>query len=201
MPSLRLKGNPLLALLVTFGLVLSIPALAELPAPKMGADGMYTEPWFNASSQDLRKDVAAAKAEGKILAILWEQVGCTYCREMHMTHFRNEVIVDYINKNFYVIKLDMRGEGQIIDLDGKTMSEAEMSRRHTVNGTPNIEFRDADGKEVFRMPGYVGAMVFYGILDYVVNGGYEIATLGGWLSQLFANGNDPLSANVSEAGG
>jgi len=192
------------ALLVTFGLMFAIPASAELPAPKMGADGMYAEPWFKASTYDMRKDVAAARAEGKMLAVIWEQAGCAFCKEMHMTHFRNEVMVDFIEENFYVIKLDMRGDRQITDLDGETMSEAGMARRHLVKDAPNIEFRNAGGDEVFRMPGYVGTIVFYGILDYVVNGGYEIASLSGWLSQLFANGNNPLNplnVNISQAGG
>jgi len=193
MPHIKLIGTPLFALLVAFGMMFATPASAELPAPKMGADGMYTEPWFKASTMDMRKDLAAAKANGKMLAVIWEQVGCIYCKELHMTHFRNEIMVDFINDNFYVIKLDMRGDRQVTDLDGKTINEAEMARRHIVNDTPSIEFRDAGGDEVFRMPGYVGAMVFYGILDYVVNGGYEIASLSGWLSQLFSGGNNPLA--------
>lgn len=195
MSSTRPRNTPLFALLVTFGLMFAIPASAELPAPKIGADGMYTEPWFKASTLDMRKDVAAARADGKMLAIIWEQVGCIYCKEIHMTHFRNKVMVDFIKENFYVIKLDMRGDRQFTDLDGETMSEAEMARRHAVTNTPSIEFRNANGDEVFRMPGYVGAMVFYGILDYVVNGGYEIASLSGWLSQLFADGNNPLAGS------
>jgi len=182
------------ALLVTFGLMFAVPASAELPAPKMGADGMYTEPWFQAPALDMRKDVAAARAAGKTLAIIWEQAGCTYCQKLHMVHFRNEVMVEFIKKNFYVIKMDMRGDRQVTDLDGETMSEAKLARRHGVGGTPNIEFRNADGDEVFRMPGYAEPLIFYGVLDYVVSGGYKTASLGDWLSQRFADGKDPLAA-------
>ena len=147
-----IRSGFVFSILTVFMLAVTAPAAAELPMPKMGADKMYTEPWFKAPAYDLQQDLAAAKTDGKQLIIIWEQVGCTFCQKMHKVHFRNQIMVDFITNNFYVIKLDMRGEKTITDFDGKTMSEAKLARHHGVNGTPNIEFINADGEEVFRMP-------------------------------------------------
>ncbi|MHA1598907.1 MAG: thioredoxin family protein [Alphaproteobacteria bacterium] len=188
---------PLFALLVVFGLMSPAPvwATSEIPEAELGTNGIHVQPWFKKTTYDLRSDLAAAKAEGKTLAVIWEQIGCTYCLKMHMVNLRNHVIVNYIKKNFYVVQLDLRGDNQVTDFNGETMTEAKLAARHGVNGTPIIEFRKGDGEEVFRLPGYAEPLIFYGIFEYVANGGYKTASLGDWLGERWADGKDPLAGS------
>ena len=144
-------------------------------------DGLHTEPWFNKTTGDLSRDLQAATAEGKKLVIFWEQLGCHYCEKIHEVNLKVEGTVHFIRQNFYVVLLNMRGDRQMIDFDGATLSEAQLARAHRVVGTPTIEFRDDQADEVFRMPGYAEPMIFHGVFDYVANSGYDDSPLGPWL--------------------
>ncbi|NQU56989.1 MAG: thioredoxin fold domain-containing protein, partial [Rhodospirillales bacterium] len=130
---------------------------------------------------DLARDLKVATAENKILAIFWEQLGCTYCEKMHEVNLKVEGTVHFIRKNFYVVQFNMRGKRQMTDFDGTKMSEAKLARAHRVTGTPTIEFRDDQADEIFRMPGYAEPLIFHGIFDYVANNGYDQSPLGPWL--------------------
>ena len=52
-------------------------------AGQIGDDGMYKESWMRDTFKDLREDLAEANAEGKRLAVIFEQRGCIYCKKMH----------------------------------------------------------------------------------------------------------------------
>lgn len=170
-------------LVLLFGLLMFAPPVgaAETAGGYMTPKGLHTEPWFNETSGDLSRDLQAANAENKILAIFWEQRGCVYCEKMHKVNLKIEGTVSFIRRSFYVVMLNMRGERPMIDFDGAAMSEAELARTHRVSGTPTIEFRNAQATEVFRVPGYAQPLIFHGIFDYVASGGYESSALGPWL--------------------
>lgn len=155
-----------------------LPAVANAG---LNTEGVHTEPWFNETTGDLSKDLRAANAEAKTLAIFWEQPNCEYCQKMHEVNLRVEGTVHFIRKNFYVVSLNMRGNRQMIDFDGAHLSESKLARAHRVTGTPTVEFLDSIGDEVFRMPGYAEPLIFHGIFDYVASGGYQDTPLVPWL--------------------
>jgi len=161
------------------------PALADdIPEAKLGKNGLHIQPWFSDSTGDLSKDLELAQAEGKTLAVLWEQEGCSYCLKMHKVNFRDHKTVDYIKKNFRVVQMEMNGDGKFIDFNGKKLAENELSDKHRITGTPMIEFYKttaAGAKEVFRMPGFADLPLFTMVFEYVNEGGYEVASLGTWL--------------------
>jgi len=165
---------PMLALTPTLG-----PAAqsGDLRTP----EGLHTQSWFNETSGDLARDLKAATAENKILAIFWEKRGCSYCEKIHEVNLKVEGTVHFIRKNFYVVQLNTRGKRQMTDFDGSLMSEATLARAHRVTGTPTIEFRNDRADEVFRVPGYAEPLIFHGIFDYVANNGYDQSPLGPWL--------------------
>ena len=170
-----------------FALLLSMLTLPPSRGPAAQSsdlrtpEGLHTQTWFHETTGDLARDLKAATAENKILAIFWEQLGCTYCEKIHEVNLKVEGTVHFIRKNFYVVQLNMRGKRQISDFDGARMSEASLARAHRVAGTPSIEFRDDQADEVFRMPGYAEPLIFHGIFDYVANNGYDQSPLGPWL--------------------
>ncbi|PLX34582.1 MAG: thioredoxin [Hyphomicrobiales bacterium] len=159
---------------------------SEAPAggePAKGDDGLYTQDWFADTFLNLGDDAMEAAGEKKHLAVLWEQNGCPYCREMHKVNLAIPQIRDYIKANFTVLQLDLWGPRKATDFDGKEMGERELARRWNVNFTPTICFfpqlaKIPEGKsgkdlEVMRMPGYFKPFHFLSMFEYVQSGKYE----------------------------
>jgi thioredoxin-related protein len=169
---------------ILISLALAVPLSSAHGAtdvdPRMAAEGFHMQPWQKVTTLDLNKDLARAKSEGRILVLMWEQLGCVYCAEMHNVNFKIPRIADYIKKNFYVVQMNLWGERLFRDFDGEQMSEEELARRHRVSGTPTLEYRKSAVKEAFRMPGYADPPIFLGVFEYVATGGYETASVNDW---------------------
>jgi thioredoxin-related protein len=158
----------------------SLRALAD---PAVGDDGLFHEDWFVQSFLELPDDQAEAAAAGKHLAVLWEQRGCPYCREVHRVNFAQPAIRDYIKANFNILQLDFYGPRRVTDFDGREMSEKEIGGRWRVNFTPTINFfpllpADAAGKsgldaEIFRLPGYFKPFHFLTAFEYVRSADFD----------------------------
>jgi len=50
-------------------------------AVTVGDDGLHIQPWIRDTFKDLQEDLDEANAEGKRLAIMFEQRGCIYCKK------------------------------------------------------------------------------------------------------------------------
>ena len=175
-----------LSLFAVFTLVLvswSSTGIAE-EEPKVGDDGMYTQDWFKHTSfLDLADDLQEAMDGGKHLAVLFEQKGCPYCREMHKVNFADDEIRGYIQKTFDVVQLNMWGDREVTDFDSEAMIEKDFARKHRVMFTPTILFFDEKGKEVVRMPGYFKPFHFKHLFMYAAEKGYvEQPSFQRWLS-------------------
>lgn len=181
----RLSGTSAPGIALAAGLVLfaGFPAAATelLPQPELGADGLWIQDWYRPTTGDLRQDLAAASREGKILALFWEAAGCQYCTQMHLTALRMPEVRDYITGRFYAVRLDRFGALPIVDFDGQSRAERSIAVLHRVRGTPAVEFRLADGTEVFRLPGFAQPAIFRAVFEYVHTGGYLSAPVLDWL--------------------
>lgn len=142
--------------------------------PAVDDDGIYTQPWFNKTSfLVLSEDLQEAAAAGKRLAILWEQKGCPYCRELHRVNFAKPEIRDYVKQNFEVLQLNMWGSKTVTDFDGQELEERELARKWRVLFTPTVVFagpkveETAAKTEVMRMPGYFKPFHFVSMFEYV----------------------------------
>ena len=179
-------------------------AAPERYKPVQLENGQYTQSWFLNSFLELPDDFEEAKSNGKRFAILWEQDGCPYCRETHLTNLAIPQISDYVRKNFDILQLDIWGGRDIVDFDGKGMTEKTLAKRNQVRFTPTIQFfPDAFssatplvGKkaEVARMPGYFRPFHFLTMFEYVSARGYQYTPfhryLGKKISDLKAAGKE-----------
>jgi thioredoxin-related protein len=165
------------------GLSLGAPAFARYKAPET----FHHQDWFKPTTFDLREDQKAAAKGAKRLVLLWEQVGCIYCKQMHEIAFQYDEIVDIAKANFYVIQMDMRGDRSFIDFEGRKKTEAEIAKALRITFTPTTQFfsRDTErkAKEDFRMPGYANPPVFKAVYEYVVEKGYEKDTFQAWVKK------------------
>lgn len=168
-------------------LALPFPLLAEKKSypPVKLSESHYTQSWFLDSFLELTDDLAEAGEAKKRFAILWEQDGCPYCREMHMVNFAIPEIHEYIVQNFEIIQLDIWGSREVTDFAGNTMSERELAKAWKVRYTPTIQFITDDGKaaagndpkhfEVARMPGYLRPIHFKWMFEFVRDKAYADA--------------------------
>lgn len=180
---------------LAFGLAFTASAMAGEPlppamgpsapqaVPQKGDDGIYHQPWFVESFFDLHEDFETAKSAGKRFAVVFEQRGCSYCVKMHTDVLSKRYINDYVRENFAVVQLNMWGDREVTDFDGKTMSEKKLAERWGVMFTPTVVFMkddiaSVDAKwgqplEVTRMSLGVGPGTFYDLFVWVRHKLYE----------------------------
>ena len=164
----------------------------ELP---VNEDGLHTQEWFFESFLDLKEDHQAAAEAGKHFAVIFEQRGCPYCRELHRVNFAKQEIRDYIQQKFVVLQLNLWGSREATDLDGKSMEERELARRWKVNFTPSMVFfppeaeavagKSGGDSAIFRMPGYFKPFHFFAMLEFVADGNWRKENFQRFLQRRF----------------
>lgn len=164
---------------------------AERVAPVLMDDGRYTQPWFLTSFLILKDDLTDSAAQNKRLALMWDQVGCPYCKEMERVNLADPRVNRFIRERFNIIQLDFNGLRDVTDFDGQVLAEKDLARKYGVIGTPTIQFlppsaaavaaKIGTGKsgraiEVARMPGYLQPGLFEAMFAFVYDRAYEHQT-------------------------
>jgi len=120
-----------------FGL---IGVFAPAMAAEVGDDGLHKADWMRETFLDLSEDLAEAGAEGKRMAVMIEQRGCIYCKQMHEQVYPLPEISDYISENFFVVQLNLHGDREVTGFDGETMPEKDILRKWGILFTPTVIF-------------------------------------------------------------
>lgn len=164
--------------MIGLAIALALPAAAA----DIGDDGLHKAAWMRETFLDLREDLADANAEGKRMAIIFEQRGCIYCEKMHTDVFPRPEIDSYIHDNFFVVQLNLHGALEVTDFDGEVLSERAMARKWGLLFTPTLIFLPQDVPEdataaqaaVATMPGAFGAQTTLDMLTWVMEERYAI---------------------------
>jgi thioredoxin-related protein len=146
-------------------------------------EGRLTQTRFLNSFLALKYHLADAAAQGKRLAIFWDQRGCPYCQEMHRVNFADPAVNAYVRERFACLQLDLYGSREVTDFDGQVMAEKDLARKYAIAFTPTVQFLPPDvagveGKagralEVARMPGYFRPGHFEAMFAFVHERAYE----------------------------
>jgi thioredoxin-related protein len=168
-----MKHLILAALLMGFG--------ATAQAVTLGDDGLHKTEWQHETFKDLREDLAEANSEGKRLLIMIEQRGCIYCTKMHEEVFPDPKIDTMLKNDYFVIQINMFGDIDVTDFDGKVLPEKDMVVRWGAMFTPTLIFLPEDVPEgktaseaaVVTMPGAFGKGTTEALLTWVKIHGYE----------------------------
>ncbi|MGA0394498.1 MAG: thioredoxin family protein [Rhodospirillales bacterium] len=140
--------------------------------PQMRDDGIHTESWMKSMTfLDLKEDLAEAKKKGKGLVILYEAPGCGSCKKLHEVNFQKSDLVKFITKNFDVMQINIFGDNEVTNFDGKVLSEKKLAQKLGIHFTPTTVFYGKKGEELFRMPGYLSPRFYKKGFDYVLAGG------------------------------
>lgn len=147
---------------------------AATEAPAMRADGLHAQPWMK-TVDTVRLDAAAAAARttGKGLVVVFEQPGCPSCKKLHEEIFARHDVVAFITRHFDVAQINIAGEAKIHDFEGAAVSEREFAETAAVRHTPTTVFYGVDGRERFRVPGFIPLVYYRGAFEYALEGGPE----------------------------
>ncbi|SNR14811.1 thioredoxin family protein [Tenacibaculum jejuense] len=107
---------------------------------------------------------------------------CGWCKRMDATTYKNEVIVKFINDNYYAVKMDGEGKGDIT-FKGKTFKFVQQgkSKYHQLAATimngkmsyPSTAFFNAEEQLIQTVPGYLQKERFEKILSYFSGEAYK----------------------------
>jgi thioredoxin-related protein len=171
------------SLLAGAGALLLMP-YAALAEPRLQLDGLFSEPWLSKPSGALGAGFAEAAKSGKNFAILWEMRGCPWCKRLHIDNFARKDIADYLQANFMVIQLNLRGKGKLADFDGEELTEEDLSYKSGINSTPTFQFfkaADAAKEAELGRTGYLEPDDFLSLLHFIREKGYEKGTYDEWI--------------------
>lgn len=153
-------------LLIAFALLLSSSAWAETRDPA----SHFFQPKFG----DFQAELDLAKQQGKKgIFLFFEMDDCPFCARMKATILNQSEVQDAYRAQFMVYSIDVNGDTQMTDFQGKDTTEKAFAFAHRVRATPTLLFFDLDGKLVARHTGPAKDKAEFLLLaKYVAEGAY-----------------------------
>ncbi len=148
------------------------------------AEPLVYPDWFKKSFFYLGDDLKDALDAGKEgLIVYFGQRRCAYCHKLMEVNFGLTDIVEYTQRHFDVVPIDIWGVAEVTTLGGEVMTEREFSLENQTNFTPSLLFYDRDGKEALRLRGYYPPYQFRAALEYVADGHYKRESFRDYLAR------------------
>lgn len=132
--------------------------------------------FFNETWGNFKEELATARAEGKKgILIFFEMDECPFCHYMKMNVLNQPEVQAFYQKNFLNFTVDIEGDIEITNMQGKTMKQKDFAfRENRVRATPVIAFFDLEGNRIFRHTGKTsGVEEFLWMGEYVADGIYK----------------------------
>ena len=176
-----LRGFVLLLLFGVMNGFFSVPAVSDDSAAEFIefddqplAQDLVLPEWFKLSFLELQTDLDEAREAGKWGVLLYfGSKDCPYCKVHLKKNWTDRGIVTYTRKHFDVIAIDVRGDRQVTDYNGKVYkSEKEYAAKLRTNFTPSFLFVDVNGVEALRLTGYHPPYQFRAILEFIADKHY-----------------------------
>jgi len=130
--------------------------------------------FFQPKFGDLRADLDVARKQGKKgIFLFFEMDDCPFCERMKTTILNQSDVQDAFRAQFLLYQIDVNGDTQMIDFQGKETTEKAFSFFHRVRATPTMLFFDLDGKLITRHTGPTKNKAEFLLLgQYVIDGTY-----------------------------
>jgi thioredoxin-related protein len=155
--------------------------------------------WFKLSFLDLNDSLNEAIASGKKgLIVYFHRQDCAYCKAQLELNWGAPDIVRYTREHFDVIAIDVNGQRNVVDLDGKSWSEKEYAAMRRMDFTPSMLFYDSKSRLALRLPGFRPPYQFRAALEYVADGHYQKESFASYMERAegaLSFGQDTLNEN------
>ena len=132
--------------------------------------------FFDQTFGDFSEELKTARDQGKDgIMLFFEMDECPFCHRMKTTVFNRPEIREYFGKHFLVFPVDIEGDTEITDFQGRSMPAKDYAFKiNRVRATPVIAFYDLQGRQVAKYTGATkDAQEFLWLGEYVVSGAYE----------------------------
>jgi thioredoxin-related protein len=118
--------------------------------------------WFKESFLEIELDIEEALEEEKLLMLYFHQEGCPYCKATIEKNFSDPTTKEFIQENFDVVEINIRGSRSITLPDGDVVDERAFSKLMKVQYTPTILILDDNGlnEPLERMNGFRPLPIF-----------------------------------------
>ncbi|GMQ27380.1 thioredoxin family protein [Algoriphagus confluentis] len=143
--------------LFLFGLLLNTSALAQ---------GQIE--WLK-----FEEAIAANAQNPKMILVDVYTDWCGWCKKMDKETFTDSKVVEYINSNFYAVKLNAEDTKRTFEFMGKTYNEAQMAAAMRVRSYPNFVIIEPKLQNIAQMPGYRPAPEFLTSLDELIEKAFK----------------------------
>jgi thioredoxin-related protein len=94
---------------------------------------------------------------------------CGWCKKMDKDTFTDKEVVDYVNHNFYAVKLNAEDKNKKFEFRGKEYSGETMARAMRVSSYPNFVIMDAAMENITQLPGYREPKPFVAALNSLLD--------------------------------
>ena len=130
--------------------------------------------FFQPKFGDFQAELDTAKQQGKKgIFLFFEMDDCPFCERMKTTILNQADVQDAFRAQFLVYSIDVNGDTQMTDFQGKAQTEKAFAFTHRVRATPTMLFFDLDGKLVTRHTGPTKDKAEFLLLGkFVVDGAY-----------------------------
>jgi thioredoxin-related protein len=124
------------------------------------------------------------KKEPKLLFINWYARLNVGSQVMLFNAFENPTVAEYLNKNFYCVRLDAQTKDTLV-WDKSYVNLMKPDKFHELARTqlgdsykfPSFLFYDQNKKELFKQQSYLGPLNFYALVNYIGSGAYKTKKL------------------------
>ncbi|MCK9410278.1 MAG: thioredoxin fold domain-containing protein [Bacteriovoracaceae bacterium] len=123
-----------------------------------------------------------AKQSGKKILIDVYTDWCGWCKKMDAATYTDKKVLNYLKKNFVVIKLNA-DDAEKINYAGRSMTPAEFSQEMGINGYPATLFLKSNGEAITLLPGYAEAKMFIHVLNFIGENHYENMKFADYLAE------------------
>jgi thioredoxin-related protein len=191
----RYRSRFLLIFLTLLGVATATQAVREgaLQAG-MVAPGHQDRPaWFKNSFLEIRQDVQEAANASRRVMLYFYQDGCPYCKKLLEDNFGQAEISRLTQRYFEVIAINMWGDREVVDFQGRDTTEKAFSVGLKVMFTPTLLLLNERGEVVLRINGYFPPHRFRAALEYV---GAHQESAGGFREFLARQAPEPASGRL-----
>ena len=150
--------------------------------------------WFKLSFLELKIDLREAKSNKKSgLLLYFGQRRCPYCKKFLEDNFSKKDVLKYVKSKFDVIGINVRGDKEVIDFNGKSLPEKQFAAEIKANFTPSLIFYNLEGKMILKLIGYQSPYRFRAAMEYVYDDHYKKESFRDYLSRAKKDLTDKLA--------
>jgi len=141
------------------------------PPPKFEVSDMNEQPFFSPPPYALDRTHVVAQ---RPLLVFFEQRDCHACDILHSDPLADEATLGRL-RDFDVVQLDMWSQTPVWTPDGQRITAREWANNLGLIYAPALLFFDEHGDEIIRVQSVVKLYRLRGVLDYVLERGYQVA--------------------------